>query len=192
MQRFSSLHHPVATHFDEIARNSVRFPQTLTIGGRTGDVATGVSSGATLVSVSFTLRQSVQSDIEWLVELRAVVLRADLERLGRYDDVEVRERMRRAFRPELTRIIMVNDEPVGSITARPEGDVRWLEHFYLEPRLQGSGIGTGVLSTVLDEQHAGETHLVVLQGSPARRLYDRLGFLPYAEDGIDVLMRHAA
>jgi len=135
-----------------------------------------------------SLRWSVPHDIDWLVELRARVLRRDLERLGRYDEHAVRDRMRRGFHPEWTRVIVVSDVDAGCITTRSDGDVRWIEHFYLEPDVQGRGIGGEVLRTVLDEPFKGRTRLNVLQGSAARRLYDRHGFIVDAEDEIDVFM----
>jgi GNAT superfamily N-acetyltransferase len=134
------------------------------------------------------LRDSVAGDIDWLVELRAVVLRSDLERLGRFDEVRVRDRMRAAFQPRWTRIIVCDGEDAGSITVRPEGSVRWIEHFYLPPARQGSGAGSRVLRTVLAEPFEGRTRLNVLQGSPARRLYERNGFVVDSEDDVDVFM----
>ncbi|MEK6345724.1 MAG: GNAT family N-acetyltransferase [Curtobacterium sp.] len=73
-------------------------------------------------------------------------------------------------------------------TTRPEGDARWIEHVYLAPEVQGRGIGSAVLRAVLDEPHAGPTRLNVLQGSAARRLYERLGFVLDEEDDVDVFM----
>lgn len=136
----------------------------------------------------FSLRPSVPADIDWLVELRAVVLRPDLERLGRFDHVRVRERMRAGFAPEWTRVIVSDGSEVGSITTRPDGDVRWIEHFYLSPTVQGQGIGSAVLQTVLNESPPGVIRLDVLRGSAARRLYERFGFVADEEDEIDVFM----
>ncbi|ROQ07171.1 acetyltransferase (GNAT) family protein [Curtobacterium sp. PhB172] len=135
-----------------------------------------------------TLRNSIPEDIEWLVELRAQVLRADLERLGRFDAVRVRRRMRDAFAPEHTRVVVVDGCDRGSITVRPDADTRWIEHFYLAPDAQGRGIGSTVLRTVLSASHTGTTRLNVLQGSPARRLYERHGFVVDTEDDVDVFM----
>lgn len=134
------------------------------------------------------LRPSVPDDVEWLVELRAEVLRTDLERLGRYDEHRVRERMRASFRPEFTRVIVVDGADAGSLTVRPDGASRWIEHFYLASALQGRGVGGQVLSRVLAEPWDGPTRLNVLQGSPARRLYERAGFELDSEDEIDVYM----
>lgn len=137
-----------------------------------------------------TLRNSISEDIEWLVELRAQVLRADLERLGRFDAVRVRGRMRDAFAPEHTRVVVVDGRDRGSIATRIDDDTRWVEHFYLAPDIQGRGIGSTVLRTVLSDSHTGATRLNVLQGSPARRLYERHGFVVDTEDDVDVFMTH--
>ncbi len=133
-------------------------------------------------------RPSTPADIDWLVDLRAIVLRADLERLGRYDEQRVRERMRAGFRPDWTRVIRVDERDAGCVTVRPEDDVRWIEHFYLAPQLQGAGAGSMMLRTLLDEPFHGRTRLNVLQGSPARRLYERHGFTVDTEDAVDVFM----
>lgn len=138
--------------------------------------------------MSVALRRSVAEDIAWLAELRAEVLRADLERLGRYDERRVRDRMRAAFHPEWTRIIVDGSEDIGSISTRPDGSVRWIEHFYLITTRQGRGVGSQVLRAVLAESWAGPTRLNVLQGSPARRLYERNGFMTDTEDDVDVFM----
>lgn len=147
-----------------------------------------MSAARSLREMDVRLRPSIPADIDWLVELRAEVLRGDLERLGRFDEHHVRDRMRRAFRPEWTRIVVVAGRDVGSITARPEGATRWIEHFYLATHAQGAGVGSAVLRTVLAEPFDGVTRLDVLQGSAARRLYERHGFTADAEDEVDVFM----
>ncbi|UNK69851.1 GNAT family N-acetyltransferase [Microbacterium sp. H1-D42] len=134
------------------------------------------------------LRSAKTTDIEWLVELRAQVLHTDLERLGRYDAVRVRQRMRDGFRPESTRIIVFKGEDVGSISVREEPDTRWIEHFYIAPVVQNRGIGSKVLTLILAEHDPLTHRLNVLQGSPARRLYERHGFTVDSEDDVDVWM----
>lgn len=133
------------------------------------------------------LRPAVADDVEWIAELRAVVLRPDLERLGRFDHIHVRQRFRDAFDPADTRIILVDGEDSGSVALRREDDAHWLEHFYVAPAQQGRGVGGRVLAMVLDESRC--YRLNVLQGSPARRLYERHGFQVERQDEIDVFMR---
>jgi GNAT superfamily N-acetyltransferase len=136
------------------------------------------------------IRPASVADVEAVAELRAVVLRADLERLGRYDERRVRRRVRDGFAPAHTWVIEVGGAFAGCVSLRPTENAHWLEHFYLAPHLQGSGIGAAVLRWLL-EQCDGDGALVrlnVLQGSPARRLYERHGFTVETEDPVDVFM----
>lgn len=141
--------------------------------------------------MSWTLRPASWADVERIAELRALVLRADLERLGRYDEVRVRQRFRGSFDPAVTQVVEAGGGFAGSVALRPDGDGTWLEHFYLAPAVQGQGIGTAILRGLLADV-PGDVRLNVLQGSSARRLYERHGFTTYAEDAVDVWMLRAA
>ncbi|MFC7304396.1 GNAT family N-acetyltransferase [Streptomyces monticola] len=136
------------------------------------------------------IRAASSADVETVAELRAVALRADLERLGRYDEHRVRQRLRDGFDPEHTWVIEVAGALAGCVALRPAGDTHWLEHFYLDPALQGRGIGSAVLRDLLEPCDRDDVliRLNVLRGSPARRLYERHGFRVETEDGVDVFM----
>jgi GNAT superfamily N-acetyltransferase len=145
---------------------------------------------STSTTATWALRPARPGDVEALAELRATAMRPDLERLGRYDEHRVRRRLRDGYAPEHTSIVVVDGELAGSITLRPVEGGLWLEHFYLSPALQGRGIGTAVLRSLLaraDEQGA-TVRLDVLQGSAARALYERHGFTEERQDAIDVFM----
>ncbi|WP_374104257.1 GNAT family N-acetyltransferase [Streptomyces sp. ISL-43] len=141
-------------------------------------------------ATGWVLRSVVEADTEVIAELRATVMRADLERLGRYDEHRVRQRLRDSLSMQHTSIIMIDRELAGCVTVRPSEGRQWLEHFYLAPHCQGRGLGSAVLRTVLGRTDAqGMTvGLNVLQGSAARRLYERHGFVVEAQDPIDVFM----
>ncbi|SMH45635.1 Acetyltransferase (GNAT) family protein [Rathayibacter oskolensis] len=126
----------------------------------------------------WSLRPGVVEDAAWIAELRAVVMRPDLERLDRYDAHRVRHRFLDGYRPEHTRVVEIDGSAVGCIAARVEDDAVWIEHFYLEPGVQGRGVGGEVLRTVMGEEarHDLPFRLDALRGSAARRLYERHGF----------------
>lgn len=157
--------------------------------GRPSDTAVPVRPEP-VHSAGWTLRSAAASDIETIAELRATVMRADLERLGRYDAHRVRQRLRNSFSTQHTSVIVSNRELVGCITVRPSEGRLWLEHFYLVPHHQGRGIGSAVLRTVLERADAQgmSVGLNVLRGSVARGLYERHGFVVEAQDPIDVFM----
>ncbi|MEU6232310.1 GNAT family N-acetyltransferase [Kitasatospora sp. NPDC047058] len=144
-----------------------------------------------MTSPTWTLRPVGAADVEPIAELRAEVMRPDLVRLGRYDEHRVRQRFRDTCSGRYTSVVEVDGALAGSVTVRPDGrGGRLLEHFYLAAGQQGRGLGSAVLRQVLAEADAaGEpVRLVVVQGSAARRLYERHGFVRESEDRIDVVM----
>jgi GNAT superfamily N-acetyltransferase len=126
-----------------------------------------------------------------LAEIRAVVLRPSLERLGRFDEVRVRQRFLSSYVAEATRVLRGPDGVAGSLALRPADGGTWIEHFYLHPSLQGRGIGAGVLTAVTCAADLSATtlHVDVLRGSDARRLYERHRFVLDHEDLVDVYLR---
>ncbi|MCR8641853.1 GNAT family N-acetyltransferase [Paenibacillus sp. N1-5-1-14] len=138
----------------------------------------------------FTLHQSDISDVEILADLRAIVLRDDLTRLGVFDEVRVRERFRGAFDPEHTWIIKMDSSFMGCIAFKPIIDGYLLEHFYIHPDYQGKGIGGQVLEHLLNQDvvRGKKVTLNALQGSSAKRLYERFGFKVDREDSTDIYM----
>ncbi|MGW8851241.1 GNAT family N-acetyltransferase [Streptomyces xiamenensis] len=148
----------------------------------------------------WSLRAAGAGDVEPIAELRAVVMRADLERLGRYDEHRVRQRLRDGFSADHTSVIEAGGVFAGCVTLRAEAEAGggadtqvpgWeLEHFYLAPEFQGRGLGTAVLGALLARGDAAKVpvRLTVLRGSAARRLYERHGFTVTGQDSADVFM----
>lgn len=138
---------------------------------------------------AWTLEPAAFDDLERITDLKDQVMRADLERLGRWDPDRSRRRVADAFSTRWTSVLLVEGAFAGSVTVRPdERGGRHLEMFYLAPRLQSRGLGTDVLRRLLAEADAaGEpVRLVVLRGSAAQRLYERHGFTVVHEDPVDV------
>lgn len=136
----------------------------------------------------WTRRPATAADVDPIAELRAVVMRADLERLGRYDEVRVRQRFRDGFVPAHAWVIEVEGAFSGSVAMRPAPGEVWLEHFYLDPFVQGRGLGSAILRELLPAAGEAPVRLNVLQGSAARRVYERHGFVVESEDPVDVFM----
>ena len=136
------------------------------------------------------LRPAREADVEQAAELRAVTLRPDLERLGRYDDDRARQRLRDGFAAEHTWVIEVEGEFAGCVALRPADDAYWLEHFYIAPHLQSQGLGSAVLAKLLErcDRELVVVRVNVLHGSPARRLYERHGFSVVTETPLDIFM----
>jgi len=91
-------------------------------------------------------------------------MRPDLERLGLWDEDWARRRF------------------LDTV------DAQWIEHFYLDPAVQGQGIGSQVLRYVMDaHRDARPFRLAIDRGSAARWLYERVGFVHLYDDsnGVD-------
>lgn len=140
--------------------------------------------------VNWVMRPAAPADVEAIAELRALVMRPDLERLGRFDEHRVRQRLRDSFSPWHTSVIWADGAFAGSVTLRPAENGLWLEHFYVAPGVQGAGLGSAVLRTLLEKADAegSPVRLNVLRGSAARRLYERHGFTVETREPIDIYM----
>jgi GNAT superfamily N-acetyltransferase len=141
---------------------------------------------------SWELRAASAGDVEPLANLRVAVLRDDLSRLGRFNEVRVRQRFRDGFEAAHTWGIHIDGRLNGCVAMRPDYGAVWLEHFYIHPDHQGRGIGGEVLRAILDQFGSASppVRLNVLQGSTARSLYERHGFITDSEDSVDVFMTH--
>ncbi|MEU4064239.1 GNAT family N-acetyltransferase [Streptomyces wedmorensis] len=152
--------------------------------------------------INWSMRPARAEEVETVAELRAVVMRDDLVRLGVFDEQQVRQRLRRRYRAEYTSVVEVDGAFAGCVALVPhadgddgghglgDGEGFWLEHFYLSPETQGRGVGTAVLRELLGRTDAegAPVRLQSLRGSAAIRLYEREGFTVEAETPFDVWM----
>ena len=135
----------------------------------------------------------VPDDFERLLALRTAVMRAHLERVGRYSPDLSRQRFAESFAPAHMRLVLVDGAEAGCVSLRPDGDRLILENFYLAAQVQGRGIGGAVLALLLAEADAAgrPVRLLVLKRSPAARFYERAGFRLVGEEPFDLVYERA-
>jgi GNAT superfamily N-acetyltransferase len=121
---------------------------------------------------------AAESDFETLVALRISALRESLERIGHFDPARARSRFRKRFVPAEMRLVRVDGELAGCIALGRRDDAFEIEHFFIYPDRQKSGLGSAVLAAILAETDAAglPVRLGVLKQSDAARLYERHGF----------------
>jgi GNAT superfamily N-acetyltransferase len=127
---------------------------------------------------SIAFSAAVSGDFEVLLVLRVEAMRDSLERVGRFDPIRARERLRAGFSPEHTRHIEVGGKRVGFVVVKPQAAGLLLEHLYVHPAFQGQGIGGAVLAQVFAEADEDNLPLRVgaLRESASNRFYSRHGF----------------
>lgn len=119
-----------------------------------------------------------QSDSEDLAGIRIEAMCESLERVGRFDPVRARERFLGGFQPCHTRHIEVSGKRVGFVVVKPFSHELLLDHLYVRPCAQGSGIGAAVLDHIFNEADAAALPVRVgaLKESASNRFYTRHGF----------------
>jgi GNAT superfamily N-acetyltransferase len=133
------------------------------------------------------LSAAAAGDLEELVALRIEAMRESLERVGRFDPARARERFAAGFSPEHTRHIVVANGRVGFVVVKPQSDHLLLDHLYIQPVMQGQGIGAAVLARVLAQadQAAVPLRVGALRESASNRFYLRHGFTLVEQTAFD-------
>jgi N-acetylglutamate synthase-like GNAT family acetyltransferase len=142
--------------------------------------------------VSFTLRPATEQDFEPLLDLSIRVMRAHLERVGRFDPARRRGRMRAAFAGGRMWVIEQDGACLGCVGLEPGAEAVELHSLYLEPARQGQGLGAEVFAAARARHPGRAFHIEVLKESPARRFWERQGFTLVGEQPFDWLMARPA
>lgn len=130
-------------------------------------------------------------DVDWLVELKARAMQPELVRIGRWDPNRSRRRLLDELVLDATRVVQIAGDSVASIALVPASQCSWLQHFYVDPVVQGRGVGSSVLRRLLQEYTAKlPVRLLAVRGSRSIRLYERHGFRHERnhENGVDVVL----
>jgi len=130
-----------------------------------------------------------EADFEPLLTLRTQVMRAHLERVGRFTPERSRAVFRGHFDEPGLRLILVGDDTAGCVGFRDGPQFVTLDSFYLATRFQNAGLGSRIFKVLLAESDAlgKPMRLEVLKQSPADRFYLRHGFAPIGEGAHDVM-----
>jgi ribosomal protein S18 acetylase RimI-like enzyme len=97
------------------------------------------------------------------------------------------------WRPDDTRIIVLDGNDVGWVEIRQTGDEIFLKQLYVAPAYQGQGIGSQVVLRLLDDwtKIATSMALFVFKNNRAVQFYERLGFSVVRETPTKFVMRRA-
>lgn len=137
-----------------------------------------------------TLRPADDSDLPFLLELRLLTMDHHFTAAGMHRSQE--EHMQRVlYRFDCASIIVADGDASGLLKLDRHGRDWHLLQMQVLPELQGRGIGTHLLGEIIGQARNADAslRLGVLNVNPARRLYERLGFLEIEETSDSVKMR---
>lgn len=122
---------------------------------------------------SLSLRAATSEDVAFALYVTEACMRVYAEQAwGRWDG-------RADFDPAFDQIVALDGHDIGifGVDRRPE--FWFLDKLYLLPAYQNRGIGSQLLLRLINDAKAARTplRLTVLEVNPARRLYERHGFV---------------
>lgn len=123
-------------------------------------------------------RPALEADRASYVELSHATLGRYARDLHGLSDDAIRSGLRDEFEPQLAVVVERGAACVGLVVVEERSSELWLDHMVIDPSEQNHGIGTALVRWVQDAAtNDGVTvTLSVVDGNPALRLYERLGF----------------
>ena len=137
------------------------------------------------------LRSAVPEDADFLYNLLKATMQEYVTQVWGWDEQWQRQYFQENFIPDKERIIIKGEEEIGVISTEKYDDEIFLAKIYILPEHQGQHIGTELIEGVLGEAFdlGLPVTLRVLKVNPAKRLYDRLGFVVTGETETHYLMK---
>jgi ribosomal protein S18 acetylase RimI-like enzyme len=131
-----------------------------------------------LLRVYASTREEELRLVDWSDEQKDAFVRMQFEAQDAY--------YREHYEPATFDVIEANGEPAGRLyVARWEDEIRIVD-LALLPEYRSRGIGTALLNDLLEEgaRTGKRVSIHVEMNNPARRLYERLGFVESGEHGV--------
>lgn len=104
-----------------------------------------------------------------LADLRVEAMRPSLLAIGRFDPVRARQRFLDSFCAHETIVLRKGKETIGFYVLRERPAELYLDHLYIHPEFQRTGVGRSVMKYIIG--HGVSTRkpikLIALKGSPA-------------------------
>jgi ribosomal protein S18 acetylase RimI-like enzyme len=137
------------------------------------------------------LRPGTAEDREFFWRLHCETLREYVDKTWGWDEAWQCGKFDEDFDPSSLLVIEKDGAPIGQISVGRTGDEIFLAAIAIAPEQQNQGIASQLIRDLLsesDQSHLPVT-LQVLKVNPARRLYERLGFVHTGETPTHYLMR---
>lgn len=137
------------------------------------------------------LRPATPADFDMAWRLYLVTMKPLTAELMTWDENKQSTGFAEQWKLQDVQIITVEGRGIGWLQAAETPSEIFLQQLFVSPDYQGQGIGSKVLQTLLKSwvRTGKPIVLTVLKNNPARRLYERHGFVVVAEVGVKLQMR---
>lgn len=138
-----------------------------------------------------SLRLATPEDADFLYTLLKATMQKYVAQVWGWDEQWQQRYFQENFAPDKERVIVKGEEKIGVISTERKRDEVFLAKIYILPEYQGQNIGTELIKVVMEEAFdcGLPVTLRVLKVNPAKRLYERLGFVVTDETETHYLMK---
>ncbi len=135
----------------------------------------------------YTLHQATYDDYAFLYQLHVAAMREYIEATWGWQEEWQQEYFARKFDPESRQIIQIDEQDAGVIAIEQRVEELYIALIEILPAFQRHGVGTSIVRQLINTAHSNSlpvTIHVLKTNTPARRLYERLGFTLVQDEGI--------
>ncbi len=128
-------------------------------------------------TINYNLRPATNDDIEFIFQLRLKTMKPFFKNTHGWNDTEEREKA--ADELNHAQIVMIDKKIIGVIKVIPKINELHIHQMQILPEFQKQGLGAALIRQIIirSEKLHIPISLFVITSSPAKRLYDRFGFV---------------
>lgn len=139
----------------------------------------------------YDLRYATLKDYNFLYELNKITMLKYIEKIWGWEENIQQKFFRDKFSHEKYKIIVYDDVDIGVVAVSTNDNSIFIEIIEILPEYQSKGIGTEIISKIIADsknKNYSRVWLQVFKMNPAKKLYDRLGFLTKSETETHYIM----
>ena len=137
--------------------------------------------------MQITFRRAINADLDFLDDLHTACMQQHVKRVYSWNP----QLFRQTFNPQFIEIILLNQVVVGMVQIVKKHKEIYLANLLVSPNFQNLGIGSLVLKKLIKQAETLQmpVTLQVLKKNPAKRLYERFGFMVIQKTSTHYIMK---
>lgn len=137
-------------------------------------------------AMNYTLRNCAYNDFELLFDLKKLCMKWYIEKIYGWDDEVQKTKTKNEINRNINdmKIIEVNGRGIGVTTFSKGEEYYRVGLIMIHPDFQNNGIGASIISDYIDMAKKDGKRIIIktYKENPAKKLYERLGFMLYETD----------